>query len=105
MTASNIENEADEFSIPIGLNDIINICRQYNQLGWQMQQQIQNIIEVGMDQSIKSGYVKPESLPHIKSFLKAIIGNVYFGDACKQAEECLYLIDLFCENNKNLTLN
>ena len=84
--------EEEEFSIPLDISDIINICREYNKLGWQIQQQVENILEVGVEESIRSGNVKRESLPHIKSFLRAICGNAYFGDAVSQAHDCIKLI-------------
>jgi hypothetical protein len=82
----------EEYSIPLDISDIINICREYNKLGWQIQQQVENILEVGVEESIRSGNVKRESLPYIRSFLKAIISNAYFGDAVIQAQDCIVLI-------------
>jgi len=82
----------EEYSIPLDISDIISICREYNKLGWQMQQQVENILEVGVEESIKSGNVKRESLPYVKSFLTAICRNPYFGDAVSQAQDCLKLI-------------
>lgn len=90
ITTSNDKDE--EFSIPLDISDIINICREYNKLGWQIQNQVENILEVGVEESIKSGIVKQQSLPHIKSFLRAIGKNAYFGDAVDQAHDCINLI-------------
>jgi hypothetical protein len=95
MRAANIttsNNQDEEFSIPLDISDIINICREYNKLGWQIQNQVENILEVGVEESIKTGIVKQQSLPHIKSFLRAIGKNAYFGDAVSQAHECIELI-------------
>lgn len=89
----------DEFSIPIDISDIISICREYNKLGWQIQQQVENIVEVGVEESIKSGYVKKEALPLIKDFLRSVCNNPYFGDATIQAQECLFMIDTYIENH------
>lgn len=86
------EEKDDEFSIPIDISDIISICRDFNSLGWQIQQQVENILEVGVEESIKSGFVKQESLPHIKRFLRKICDNAYFGDAVTQARDCIELI-------------
>ena len=86
------EEKDDEFSIPLDISDIISICRDFNSLGWQIQQQVENILEVGVEESIKSGNVKKESLPRIKFFLKKICGNAYFGDAVSQADDCIRLI-------------
>ncbi len=91
----------EEYSIPIDISDIINICQEYNKLGWQIQNQIEHIMELGVEESIKSGFVKQQSLPHIKSFLKAISKNPYFGDAVSQAHECLQLIQQHEHISKN----
>lgn len=93
-------DENDVFSIPLCIEDIINICREYNKLGWQMQNQVENILEVGVEESIKSNRVKKESLPHIKSFLRAICSNPYFGDAVSQASDCVELIAEYEERHK-----
>lgn len=87
------EEQEEEYSIPLDISDIISICREYNKLGWQIQNQVENILEVGVDQSIRSGIVKKESLPHIKSFLTSICRNAYFGDAVSQAQDCIALIE------------
>ena len=86
------EEKGEEFSIPLNISDIISICRDFNSLGWQIQQQVENILQVGVEESIKSGFVKQESLPHIKNFLKRICDNPYFGDAGSQAQDCIELI-------------
>jgi hypothetical protein len=59
-----IEDKEEEFSIPLDISDIINICREYNKLGWQIQNQVENILEVGVEESIKSGIVR-KNLCHI----------------------------------------
>jgi hypothetical protein len=86
------EDKDEEFSIPLDISDIISICKEFNNLGWQIQQQVENILEVGVEESIKSGIVKEESLPHIKYFLHRICKNAYFGDAVSQAQDCIRLI-------------
>jgi hypothetical protein len=92
---TNSINNEEEYSIPLDISDIINICREYNQLGWSIQGQVENILEVGVEESIKTGMVKKESLPHIKRFLKAIGRNAYFGDAVSQAQDCIKLIQAY----------
>jgi hypothetical protein len=82
----------EEYSIPLDISDIINICREYNKLGWKIQSQVENILEVGVEESIKQGIVHKESLPQIKSFLKSISRNAYFGDAVSQSNDCITLI-------------
>lgn len=84
-----------EFSIPLNISDIISICKDFNSLGWQIQNRIENILDIGVEAAIKSGIVKPQSLPHIKHFLQKICTNPYFGDAVSQAEDCLALINQY----------
>jgi hypothetical protein len=103
ITISN--NKDEEFSIPLDISDIINICREFNKLGWQIQNQVENILEIGVEESIKSGFVKQQSLPHIKSFLKAICQNPYFGEAILQAKEVIYLISEFESKNKDKNIS
>ena len=90
-TTTSSEKE-EEYSIPLDISDIISICKEFNKLGWQIQNQVENILEVGVEESIKSGIVKQQSLPYIKSFLYAVSKNAYFGDAVAQAKECINLI-------------
>ena len=102
LNISNLDSkDEEEFSVPLDITDIITICQEYNKLGWQIQYQIQDIIENGVEDSIKSGTVSKKSLPVIKNFLKQISKNVYFGDAITQAQECIDLIDLYIEKNSN----
>lgn len=99
-TPTNID-EQDEYSVPLDISDIINICREYTKLTWQMQNQIESILDIGVEDAIKSGLVQRISLPHIKDFLLRICDNAYFGDATIQAKECIFLIDEFY--SKSLT--
>ena len=100
MTTNGIKCVDDEYDIPLDISDLISVCREYNKLGWQIQNQVESILDMGVQQAIETGLVKRESLPHIKSFLKSIISNPYFGDAVDQASECLFLIDLYYDKNK-----
>lgn len=93
-------NEHETFSIPLCIDDIISICKDFNSLGWQVQNQIENILENGVEESIKSGFVKQESLPCIKYFLHKVYSNAYFGDASSQAQDCLMLIKQYEEKHK-----
>jgi len=103
VPTSTTANQEEEFSIPLDIFDIINICREYNKLGFQIQQQVENILEVGVEKSIKEGFVKRESLPHIKSFLQAVSENPYFGDAVSQAYDCINLIKEYQETHKQIS--
>ncbi len=85
----------EEINIPLDISDIIYICQEYNKLGWQIQHQMENILEYGVEESINKGIVKKESLCQMKSFLKAIYRNPYFGDAASQANDCIVMIEDF----------
>jgi len=101
LTSSTPNNEKDdEYSIPLCLDDLINVCKEYTKLGWQVQSQVENILEVGVEESIKSGVVQHVALSHIKSFLLSINKNPYFGDASSQADDCIKLIQRYEETNK-----
>ncbi len=100
MTVQDLEHskistvsENDEYNIPLDISDIISICREYNKLGWKIQNQIESIVENGVEESLKTGILTKESLPLIKSFLKSISRNPYFGDAVSQADDCVNIIN------------
>ena len=93
-------DEKEEFNIPLCMDDIINICREYNKLGWQIQFQVENLLQIGIEEAIKNGHLKKESLPQIRIFLKKIIQNPYFGDAADQAQDCLELIQNYEDKYK-----
>jgi len=95
MNIIETSNKEEEFEIPIDLSDILTVCKEYNKLGWKIQYQVENLLELGIDEAVKKGIVKVESLPHIKDFLNSICDNAYFGDAVDQANECIALIDHF----------
>lgn len=106
LTVSFTTDTDEEYSIPLDISDIITVCREFNKLGWQIQNQVEQILEVGVEESIKSGHVKRESLPHIKSFLKVISKNAYFGDAVSQADDCIKLISEYeKQSHDNPSLN
>lgn len=94
------KSEDDQrFDIPLDISDIINVCKSYNKLGWNIQQQIEAILEFGVEDSIKDGRVKLESLPHIKDFLFSICEVAYFGDAAEIANTSIFLIEEYELNN------
>ncbi len=103
--SSQVSSSEDEFSIPIDISDILYICQEYNKLGWQVQTQVAHILELGVEEAIKSGLVKQQSLPFITSFLTSISKNPYFGDAVSQADECLHLINKYSSQEKNVLVN
>lgn len=105
MTTNGIKCVDDEYDIPLDISDLISVCREYNKLGWQIQNQVEFILDMGVQQAIETGFVKRESLPHIKSFLNAICKNAYFGDAVDQANACIYLIDEYLNKVKHSQFN
>jgi hypothetical protein len=109
LNQKSVKNELsetqEEFSIPLDISDIINICREYNKLGWNIQYQMNSILEHGIDESIKNGILTKEALPHIKDFLRCICQNPYFGDSRDQSLELIELIKFFEESiSKNTML-
>ncbi len=74
-------------------------------MGWQIQNQVEELTEIGIDEAIKIGSVKVTALPHIKDFLCAVSNNMYFGDAADQAKECIALIEIFETKNPELFKN
>lgn len=87
------DKDEENFENPIDISDIINVCKEYSRLGWQIQHQIECITETGIEEAIKSGTVKITSLPLIKHFLQSVSENPLFGDASYQANECIALIE------------
>jgi hypothetical protein len=85
--------EPETLDNPISMFDIISICREYNKLGYQMQSQVDQLLELGIQDAIKTRVVSAAALPHIKSFLQQVIRNPYFGEAVDQATDCVRLIE------------
>lgn len=92
----------EEYSIPLDITDILFICQEYSRLGLNIQNQLEQILDCGVNSSIEKGIIKEESIPHIKDFLTKITQNAYFGDAISQAREYLYLLGTQQVANKNL---
>lgn len=89
----NKEKKADPESLNI--YDIINICIEYNKLGYNIQKQVKAILESGVEQSIRNGKITSESIPHIKQFLSYICENSYSSEASEQAFQCYLMIEEF----------
>jgi hypothetical protein len=87
---------------PLCMYDILTVCKEYHRLGWNMQHQIEAIIEYGVEQAIDERMVDVAALPHIKHFLKGIASNFYFGDAQLQASEVVKLIKHFERTRPNI---
>lgn len=95
-----IQND-DEFSIPMDISDILNICKEYADLTSQIQSQIENMLEIGLEESLNTGVVKISSLPYIKYFLNKICENPYFGDAVSQSKDLIDSIKKYEDLNKS----
>ncbi len=92
--------QADDLDIPLDLTtDILSVCREYSMLGWQIQQQVENIVELGIQDAITSKAVSVSSLPHIRAFLQQVVRNPLFGDAADQAERAVAMIDAYTDLN------
>jgi hypothetical protein len=96
-------NDSEYTDIPLSIDDILSICKEYQQLGWQIQNQVEQIMDLGVEEAINTKIVQLESLPHIRSFLEKIKDNPYFGEAGGQSQECIFKIKSFqsIQNNKS----
>jgi hypothetical protein len=91
----------DDFSIPLCMDDIISICKDFSQLGNQVQTKIEDMLELGVEEAIGSGKVDQKYLPYVKFFLSKITENPFFGEARDQAQDCLRSIYLFETTHKD----
>ena len=98
-------DDEEEMSIPLDISDILEICKEYSLLGFNIQNQVQNILENGVDECLLAGSVKENHLPHIKAFLHKIQQNPYFGDAGYQADMVIKKIDDFLKLKQKTTFN
>jgi len=101
----NISASEEEYSIPLDMSDLISVCQEFSNLGLQIQSQIEHILELGIEESIKSGLIKKEHLPQLKKFLKIINQNPYFGDACSQSGDLILKIDKIIGLKKSYNFN
>lgn len=90
-----VNSTADEYTldIPIDISDILTVCREYSQLGWQMQQQLEYVMEVGIEEAISSGKVNANVIPLMRDFLRVICQNAFFGDASDQSYQAIMMLD------------
>jgi len=100
-----IATQTNDSSIPLCLDDIISICKDFSQLGNKVQYKIETILSIGVEEAIRSGEVEQKYLPFIKFFMKQIIANPLFGEARDQAEDCLRLINLHESKHINIATN
>lgn len=94
-------SERSEADIPLDISDILTVCKNYAVLGINIQQQIECIMEMGIDEAVSSGKVKIEVLPHIRQFLKSIT-DYFLGDAVDQSFAVIMMIDDFEAKNQHL---
>jgi hypothetical protein len=95
----------ETFENPLSISDIISICREYTKLGYQMQQQVETITELGVEDAINSKAVSAAALPHLKHWLQQVIRNPYFGEAGDQAAETVRAIEDYQEANPIRIMN
>jgi hypothetical protein len=82
----------EEFSIPLNVSEILDICQKFSSLGYSIQNQIIAVTELGVEEAVETGLVKKESLPFIEEFLTSLTKNAYFGDAATEAQEYLFML-------------
>ena len=75
------------------ISDVLNVCKQFSQLGWRIQAQLEYILNHGIEEAIGDGQISAETLPHIRHFLQFLCENPYFGDASEESLELLLLLD------------
>jgi len=56
------------------LYDLIQLCKKYSHMGWAVQQQLDNILDVGLAAAIEEGKVNPNALNLVKDFLGDVVG-------------------------------
>jgi hypothetical protein len=95
--------EEEDFEIPLDIEDVISICREYNKLGWQLQNQTEAILNMGVEEALTSGYVKKEALPHVKEFLQQVITSISVGGAVSQASDCIDIINQYLAKHKTIS--
>lgn len=86
----------------LNITDILAVCKQFSQLGWKIQSQLEYILEYGIEEAIQSNRIDAQTLPHIRDFLQLICENGYFGDAADQSLELLMMLDDFAAHHPEL---
>jgi hypothetical protein len=84
---SETPSDGEELDIPLDISDIIEICQEYNALGFQLQSNLQSILEDGVEVSIASGKINPKFVPFLIGFFDKVSKNVYLGDSAFQARQ------------------
>jgi hypothetical protein len=99
LDMSETEAKEEEYDTPICMDDILIVCREYSQLGNQLQHQVEAVMEMGIEEAIATHSVSISALPFVKNFLLTVGSNGYFGDAAEQARACVLMINLFEEEH------
>jgi hypothetical protein len=90
---------ADHFDVPLDLTDVLTVCREFSRLGYNIQAQIELLIDHGVENAINQQLIKRSSLPYIRSFLRTIVDAQYFGEAGSKADDLITEIDFFIHRN------
>lgn len=98
-------DDEEDMSVPLDINDILDICKEYVLLGFSIQKQVSEIMDYGVDYCISTSKIKESNLPHIRSFLNKISSNPYFGDAVSQANSVIKYIDEYIDKKYHGELN
>jgi len=85
--SSIVRDNVDFESNPIDISEVIALCKEYSSLGFHIQNEIDYILENGIEEAIK--YNKIKNLLYIKDFFDKMSKVHYLGDAALQAEDCL----------------
>jgi len=89
----------DFTDVPLDLSDLLTLCKEYSRLGFNLQNQVEILIDCGVETAINQRLIARSSLPHIRAFLKTIEQNALFGDSSLQANELITAIDFYAHKN------
>lgn len=87
--------QVNDNNLPIDLTDLLEVFKGYNNLGWLIQRQIECLIENGVEESVMSGKVNIEVLPHIRNFLDSITQRMIGTDMADQCWAVIMMLDDF----------
>ena len=93
----------DEFSSPIDMSDVLEICLEYSKAGPKIQNQINMIWEEGLDYSLD--LIEKENIPFIINFFNKISNNPLFGDASSQAKDVVEKLNLYSKKYTTTKFN
>lgn len=103
---SSINRDVIDFeSNPIDISEIFEICKEYSSLGFQIQNEIDFILENGFDEAIKKKKINNYNFHIMKDFFSKISKMYYLGDAAIQAEDFIKEIDSYELKIKRVNVN